>query len=157
MLSAIDERRRRAQRSARFFLVATTVSALIFSAVVMYFGYILVNEASAGTAKTLADIKTSTEATSEAIHSIIPSYYNNPEFQKNVAPSLEKLTQLDPGDRNKQTKEKIVGAINEAKRTGDFVVLNSALTQAQLNKENDLEKAYSTVLADATNGMSQRL
>ncbi len=156
MLSAIDERRKRSQRAARFFLIATTISALIFSGVVMYFGYILVNEASAGTAKTLADIKISTEATSEAIHSIIPNYYNNPEFKKNVTPALDKLVQLEPGEKNKQTREKIVDVINEAKRTADFVALNSALIQAGsgISKETDQEKIYSTALADATNGMS---
>jgi len=155
MLSANDERRKRAQRSARFFLVATTLSALIFSAVVMYFGYILVNEASAGTAKTLADIKTSTESTSEAIHSIIPSYYNNQEFQKNVAPSLDKLEKLEPGDKNNQTKDKIISAINEAKRTADFVSLSSVLRQAksEVSKQSELEKVYSATLADASNAL----
>jgi len=40
MLSSVDERRKGATKSARLFLLATVVTALVFSAVVMYFGYI---------------------------------------------------------------------------------------------------------------------
>lgn len=151
MLDSIDQRRKRAVRSARFFLLATTGSALLFSGVVMYFGYILVNEASAGTAKSLTDIKTSMESASEALHAIIPSYYNNPKFRQDVAPSLERLEQLESGEKNKQVRDKIVAAINDAKRTGDFTALRATLAQSASEASNGgiQEKTYSTALEDA--------
>lgn len=156
MLNSIDERRRRAVRASRFFLLATIFSALIFSGVVVYFGYILVNEASAGTAKTLSDIRTAAEATSEALHSITPSYFNNSKFRENVAPYLERLVELEPGDKNKPTKDKLVGTINDAKRTGDLSTLNDALAHAaaEVSKLTDEEKNYSNAVANAMNGMS---
>ena len=53
LLNSIDERRRRASKEAALFLGTTIATAFIFSGVVVYFGYILVNEASAGSAKYL--------------------------------------------------------------------------------------------------------
>jgi hypothetical protein len=159
MLSSIDERRRRAAKSAKWFLVATVCAALIFSVVVMYFGYILVNEASAGTAKTLADIRTSMESTAEALHAVVPSYFNNPVFQQSVAPKLERLEHLDAGEKNRQVREKIAGVMSEVRRTGNFIALDEALSQmaAQANRDGAQEKSYSEALDEAKGSLTEFL
>jgi hypothetical protein len=157
MLDSIDQRRKRAVKSARFFLLITTCSALLFSGVVMYFGYILVNEASAGMARSLIDIKTSMDATSESLRYLTPSYYTNTKFQQDVAPSLERLEQLESGDKNKQVQDKITAAILEAKNTGNFASLSVVLAQAesQASKEGFQDKNYSSALADANSNMAK--
>src|SRR5205823_10480086 len=75
MLHSIDERRKRATRSARLFLFATVIAALAFSSVVMYFGYILVNEAAAGSARSLAELRSATQRVSDMLESMLPNYF----------------------------------------------------------------------------------
>jgi hypothetical protein len=156
MLNSIDERRRRAAKSARLFLIAMVIAALTFSGVVMYFGYILVNEASAGQAKTLAEIRDSTQSATQALQAVILSYYNNPVFQQNVRPKLGNLRGLDGGDKNRQVKEKIDVAIGETERTGDFRTLYSVLLRmtSEVNKDGAQGKRYSAALDDATDSMT---
>lgn len=156
MLNSIDERRRRAAKSARFFLLTTLFSALLFSGVVIYFGYILVNEASAGTPKTLAEIRDSLESASAALRITIPNYYDNRRFQQEVTPLLERLVRLDAGEKNKQVQGKVETIISEAKRTHNFALLSRNLSQAQSEVSSDgiQEKAYSTALEAAVSGVS---
>lgn len=158
MLHSIDERRKRATRSARLFLLATVVAALTFSSVVMYFGYILVNEAAAGTAKSLADLRDTTQRVSDTLRSIIPGYFNNPKFQQDVAPALEKLAAVgDPGPKNKENYAQVRIALDEAKNTGDFTTLKAALAKAQaaVSTETVLERNYSAVLADGADRLTK--
>ena len=156
ILSSIDERRERALKSARYFLLATAASALIFSGVVMYFGYILVNEASAGSAKHLSDIKSAMDSTSSALNTLLPSYYNNPVFKRDVAPRLETLERTDAGPRNQETRGKVAAVIAEARRTGDFASLSSALTaaRAEVAEESPQDKTYRDALTLARDSLS---
>jgi hypothetical protein len=159
MLHSVDERRKRAVRSARMFLLAIVVAALTFSSVVMYFGYILVNEAAAGTAKSVADLKSATQRVSDTVQSMIPSHYNNPRFQREVARSLEKLTDasLNPGDRNNEVQGKIRNALNQARNTGDFTALGATLAQARdtVSRGNDSERTYATAVADSADRLTE--
>ena len=157
MISSVDERRKRATKSARLFLIATVVAALIFSGVVMYFGYILVNEAAAGTARTLAEVRDSTKAISETLQSIVPSYYRNPMFQRDVAPSLTKLDQTPAGEKNNSIEKVITDALEQCRNTGDFSTLNSAFGQvkSQLSRESPEEKAYAATFETAADKLSE--
>jgi hypothetical protein len=128
MLNSIDERRKRAIKSARFFLIATVSSAMVFSIIVMYFGYILVNESSAGAAKSLSEIKSSLESISTSLNRLVPSYYGTSDFQKNVAPALTRLEQVPSDDKNVTQQKEALAAIAEARITGDFISLENTLS-----------------------------
>lgn len=112
MLNSIDERRKRAAKSARLFLMSMICAALIFSSVVVYFGYILVNEAAAGTGKSLADLKKVTGSISDDLRLLRPSYYGNSYFQQNIAPSLENLIAMQAGTKNKTIQADISAALD---------------------------------------------
>lgn len=157
MLNSIDERRKRALKSARLFLIATVCATLIFSGVVMYFGYILVNEASAGTAKRIADIQIEMGGVSETLGLLLPNYYKNPRFQQEIVPKLDKLSELEAGEKNKQSKDKVQLSINQAKSTGDFSTMNKALSQisSEISKDGISEQMYSKALVDVVNSISK--
>ena len=154
MLNSIDERRRRAIKSARLFLISTVVAALVFSMVVMYFGYILVNESSAGAAKSLADIESSVESINTSLKFLLPSYYGNPEFQKTVVPALERLEQIAPDPKNTTQRDQTFAAISQARSNGDFTLLANALrriTPAEGTQNSD----YARALADAQKALDR--
>jgi predicted PurR-regulated permease PerM len=103
LLQAIDTRRVRVEREARYFLGATVVSALLFSGVVMYFGYILVNEASAGSTKILSEVRQNTGSIAQNL-SFLDLRVSNPQFQKQILPLLKQVKTIDPGGENKNSK-----------------------------------------------------
>src|SRR5215469_16573389 len=155
LLHSVDERRKRAARSARFFLLATTIAAVIFSGVVVYFGYILVNEASAGSAKSLAEIRDSTGSISSALQKVIPDMYANPDFKQNVLPSIERMMQTDAGKNNEEIRKKVVDAFARATATNNFAPMNIVLTdsQASVSSNGVQERVYASAFADAAKKM----
>jgi hypothetical protein len=149
MLHSIDERRTRAVISARLFLLATGVAALLFSTAVMYFGYILVNEAAAGSAKTLADL---TRATQEASLLLRSDKHEDAQLQRDIIPVLDKLDSTDPGAKNKDTRDTIHQEFLKAKNTGNFYFFLTTITMLlpKLSKDGQAEKAYANALGDAS-------
>lgn len=154
MLNSIDERRKRAIKSARFFLIATVSSAVVFSVIVMYFGYILVNESSAGAAKSLADIKSSVESINNSMNLLLPNYYGNPDFQKNVAPALARLEQLAPDDKNVTQQNETRDALTQARKTGDFVSLENRLGSIKV-AEGTQTSDFGRALSDAISALQR--
>jgi hypothetical protein len=158
MLHSIDERRKRAARSARLFLLTTIVAALTFSTVVVYFGYILVNEAAAGTAKSLTELKATTEKVSESLGDIEPYYRKNPKFMQEVDPVLYRLQtpDINPGPKNKEAEAQISRAIMEGMEGGDIVTLSRKLAQARaaLSRDGAAEQNYAKAVDDASNKLT---
>lgn len=62
MLHTVEEKRKRFEKSSRNFLWLTFILGLLFSGCLIFFAYLLINEAAAGTQKTIADMETSTRA-----------------------------------------------------------------------------------------------
>jgi len=120
-------------------------------------GYILVNEAAAGTPRTLAEVRASTQTISETLQSIVPNYYRNPRFQRDVVPSLTKLEQTPSGDKNKDVKKTITDALEQCQNTGDFSALYSTFKQGktQLSKEGRDEEAYAATFEEAADKLSE--
>lgn len=123
MLKTINDRRESFSRKASRFLFATVFLGIILGVIVMYFGYILVNEAAAGTPRILAEMHTQTGSISENLNTLLPRYYQNQAFQNNSASSLGALETTKPGEKNMQTSEKVNAAIAEAKLNGNIIKL----------------------------------
>jgi len=66
LLQNSNDKRERYSSISRFFLIATIISALIFSTVIIYFGYVLINDDSAGFYKALTELKDEVNQTNEA-------------------------------------------------------------------------------------------
>ncbi len=62
--NSVDKRERYFSIS-KLFLIATVISTIIFTSVVIYFGYFLINDDSAGFYKALTDLKDKVEQTNE--------------------------------------------------------------------------------------------
>ena len=157
MLHTIDERRNRAVRSARLFLLATIAAASVFSVVVVYFGNLLVNEASGGTARAVVDLKSTASSIENSLRILIPKYYENQKFQTEVVPSLEKLTQLEPGAKNREIQSSIAASLNQAKTDGDFGTLHNSLIQvgSKVSKDGPQERGYAAAVEDAVGRMAK--
>lgn len=121
MLHAIDERRRRFTKSARLFLAATIAFAVIFSGIVMYFGYILASEEATGTARTLRELRGETSNISTRLDDIIVSY-NDPKFRALFEPPLAQLMPLIP-ESARPYKESLEQALKAAKDSNDVTGL----------------------------------
>jgi hypothetical protein len=123
----------------------------------MYFGLILVNEGAAGTRKSLADLEGTTKSVLDEVQLIVPGYYKNPKFMDEVAPSLEKLTEGDPGNKNRKIQEEIREALDRAKSTGDFATLGTALAKAQasVSKDPPQESSYAESVSDAARRLAK--
>jgi len=61
ILKTINDRREVAQRETRRFLALTVGAGCVFASVVIYYGYILVNETAAGFPAAISDLRTATE------------------------------------------------------------------------------------------------
>lgn len=158
MLQSIDERRERAAKSAQLFFWATIFTAVVFSSVVGYFGYILVNESAAGSAKYLFEIRQNTQKLADTLPLLAQSY-SNPAFLDNVQPSLTVLAHASPGAGNSALAQKVAEAIAESSRTGDLSPLQGVLANASLNVSGGgkEESQYAAVLNDANNRLQRFL
>jgi hypothetical protein len=92
MLHRIDERRRTFKKSARNFLILTVVLGCLFSGVVFYFGYILVNEAAAGPGRIIAELGDNVRDIRTKITLLTPNLAANTDYQHSAIPGIiEKL------------------------------------------------------------------
>jgi hypothetical protein len=159
MLHSIDDRRKRADLSSNRFLLATGVAAVLFSMVVMYFGYILVNEAAAGSAKSLADLSRAMQQVSEISWKLVPNYYRTTQFQRDVALPLEQLAAMDPGPKNKDVQDKLRDALQKAKTTGNFGALLGTLGPLGflVSKDGLAEQAYAAALQQGVAKLGEAL
>jgi uncharacterized membrane protein len=127
LLHSIDDRRRRVSKQASLFLAATVTAAVMFTGVVLYFGYILVNESAAGSAKYLAQLEKDTATIKAGLDTLEPTY-NNSSFQQKVASSIEKLRTTDASADTQSIKSSVSAAIGEASLKGDepiFAFINA--------------------------------
>src|SRR5207302_2558168 len=125
MLHSIDERRKRFDRSSKVFLSLTIVLGLVFSSVLVYFGYILINEAAAGPPRILANLEDETKSIKLELQSIIPRLSENPVFQKTASISLQALRNANAGS-NKEIADEVQKAINKALSDGDLLTLKAS-------------------------------
>jgi hypothetical protein len=162
MLHSIDDRRKRAELSSRLFLLATGAAAVIFSTVVMYFGYILVNEAAAGSAKSLADLSRAMQQVSEMTLPLVPNYYRTTQFQKDVVLALEKPATMDPGPKNKYVQDRLHAALDafqNAKTPADLSTLLGDLESLsfKVSKDGLAEQAYAAALLQAREKLGEAI
>lgn len=148
MLHSIDERRKRAEISSRGFLLATGIAASLFAVVVMYFGYILVNEAAAGSAKSLADLSRATQEVNQSLSSYNAEIWRAYQL---IFPVLQKLDSMDAGMKNKDVKDRLHEALDLKKPRRDLFALRNTIAQllADVSKDGVAEHAFATALEEA--------
>lgn len=148
LLHSIDERRRRAAREAVLFLTATITAAFVFSGVVVYFGYILVNEAGAGSAKALAGIQESTSQIANQMPALTGKY-NERIFQTKARSTIATLRKDQTADpRNPLVK----AAIDHAEASTDETIeefINELNKIGTPSNTNFLQDAYTRQLTSA--------
>jgi hypothetical protein len=93
MLHAVDERRKRFERSSKQFLWMTIILGLFFTIILSWFAYILINEAAAGTQKNLADLAERTQELKD-----LSAKVRNIEIAGLINTSVKPVTQLKAED-----------------------------------------------------------
>jgi predicted PurR-regulated permease PerM len=134
MLHNIEERRKHFEKSSYTFLVATVVVGIILSIVVVFFGYILVNDEAAGTPRTLSQIREESSLIRRDLNSLLPIYMKNSTFDEYVGDSIKNLENAKITDLNENIKTDVQQIITEAKKTGDIATLTTNL--------QDIEKKF---------------
>jgi hypothetical protein len=157
LLHNLAERQERFAKRARYCLIATVILGLTFSACMVYFGYILVNEAAAGSGRSLAQLVDNSNSIKQDLTLLLPGFYSNPNFQQKIAPVLDKLQQLNPGSNNKELQSTITEAINHARATGDFEKLQIALANARsaVSQRDKDEQQYAVALGAANDELQR--
>jgi hypothetical protein len=131
MLDKIDARRKKFEISSNRFFATTFIFGIVFSSIILYFGYILVNEKAAGAPQTLEQIKDEVKALRGNLTSLTQRYPNNPVFQNMVGLSLSKLRRQPIDQPNQALAERVKETIDDTERTGDIQQLRTALNDAQ--------------------------
>jgi hypothetical protein len=91
ILSLLDERRKRFERSSARFLRVTIALGLVLCAIVMYFGYILVNEATAGTPRLLVQVESQLTNVQRDLVNQQSRLTDNPVFMNTVGADIDAL------------------------------------------------------------------
>jgi hypothetical protein len=87
------------------------------------------------------------------------SYWQNPEIQQTVAPSLKKLESLSTNAANAPIAEQVRVAIANMQENGDLAPLAIVLTEAKskIVGEEELDKTYKNQLEEAANDVKKVL
>ena len=133
MLDSIDQRRRRFQRSSMMFLAATIALGFVFSGIVVYFGYILVNESAAGFPRTMSQIEGSLREIRRDIQ-ITPNPFNSETFASLTGDQIRALREYIPPATDKPQHDAVQSAIQRGLETGN-VGANSLLRFATSTRE----------------------
>ena len=164
MLDKIEERRKKFETSSNRFFTMTFIFGIIFSSIVLYFGYILVNEKAAGAPRTLEQIKDEIKALNGNFTSLTQRYPNNPVFQNMVGLSLLKLRRQPIDQPNQPLADRIKEIIDTTERTGDIQQLRTTLSDVQkelndkqLSFENRDGRAYEELLRSVNSDLSSFL
>ena len=149
MLHNINERRRSFERSSYIFLCLTIFVGLIFSTVIVAFGYILINDEAAGTPRTIAQIRGEVSTIRRELNLALPSYFENEAFQKIITSSILPLEKLKADPSIQIQEEKIRYAISEARKTGNIKELTNSLDidekEFQVNKDEKNQQYYTAL------------
>lgn len=156
MLSSIRKRRKKFRRSSNFFLSFTIILGFIFSGIVMYFGYILVNEAATGIPKRIVSLNSELIRIRQNLNVIAPGYFNNQEFKNTVGKNILSLEQAKPGENNTEIAEKINKAIDDCKNTGEFGELRKRLNSysQNINKDTEEGKQFDRLLSTTIDSLN---
>lgn len=91
MLQNINERRSRYKASSEFFLKNTIILGLFFSALIIYFGYILVNDDSTGLAKSVSDVEHTLTDAKELLLKTTPLLEQNQYHKYNTIENINNI------------------------------------------------------------------
>ncbi|HEY0076329.1 MAG TPA: hypothetical protein VGB77_19680 [Abditibacteriaceae bacterium] len=157
MLQSLAERRRRLEKSARFFFRATICLGVLLSGIVMFFGYVMINDASIGPARRVRDLSNETREINTTLNKLLPSYYDNPSFQEICGQSLNTLESAQPEKGALNTSETVNSAIEAAKQTGNFARLANELNRAKRNlrRSGMTKSSYYSLLNQAIDDINR--
>lgn len=156
MLHNIEERRKHFEKSSRTFLLSTVVIGIILSAVVVFFGYVLLNEEAAGTPRTLAQINSEATLISRDLNSLLPAYSENSTFKEIVGRSIAVLEKTNPSESNEAIARKVQELINEVKETGNIAAFANQLKEVENSfvPKDESDQRYRKALVDANLSLS---
>lgn len=150
MLHNINERRKYFEKTSFVYLALTILIGLVFSIVIVTFGYILINDEAAGTPRTIAQIREEVSVIRRELNLALSDYFANEEFQKLASSTIKQLESLQVGDSNRTNKTKILDSINEAKKTGNItgILNNLATIEKEFSRSTELDQKYFSAITE---------
>jgi hypothetical protein len=150
MLHSIDERRLRFRRSSQAFLILTVTLGLIFSVLLTYFAFLIINEAAAGPARDLVRLEEAARALDEDAAFVPAELARSRVFAERVRPALDAVRTADHGTSGVDTGE-LASAISEAINRSDLLTLEYKLnaTRNAITGTGVVEKNYAQLLRTA--------
>lgn len=100
MLHTVDERRIRFQKSSRNFLVMTIILGMFFSIILTFFAYLLLNEAAAGSQKTLVNLEEDTQYIRSLLEKV-----KSIESEYDIDKVIQPLINLPKGESSEATNK----------------------------------------------------
>ena len=101
MLQNIEFRRARYQRSSFFFLCLTVIFSLVFSVVVVVFGYIIVNDTAAGLPKSLRNLEGLLATAVRDSRLLAVDFQRSDYYTSAIGVHLDKLDKVSPNAEQK--------------------------------------------------------
>lgn len=133
LLHTIDQRRERCRTSSRNYLILTVLLCILFSVLVSYFGYTIVNELAAGYPKTVAELEVNTKSISNSLLLLKPDLFKNEAFKQYTEGIFTNLKSTSCAGIDLHQCEDTINAINVFERNGNLKELDNALSSIKLN------------------------
>jgi len=155
MLENIQQRRSRHHRSSQIFLAMTVALSLLFSLVVVYFGYTLINDEAVGLPRRVAALEQDAKDLNENLLKLQAATWENPEVQNNIAPDFAKLEALQISAGNEPVRQAMQEAKFAAIQKGDLSELPKLLAESasSITLTTDADREFQT----GTNRLSERI
>lgn len=157
MLKSINERHKRYLKSSKVFLFYTIFVGIIFSAIVMSFGYILVDESSVGKPKLLKDIQIELEEVKEISKILLPNFFQSELYFNGIGGSINKLEVYDFNDNNASYYKEILESVTKLKSSGDFNGFTNKLSNVRKKMlvDKGRDDAFLELISETNKGVQK--
>ena len=156
MLQNVELRRERYERSASRFLTITIAFTLVFSVIIVSFGYILIDDKSTGLPNAVYKLELMLGEAENDSKSLLVQFWGTPEFDRTVGETIRAIERFQGSESINKIRQGLSGDIWEAKQTGNLRILLPQLSKASaaLRGETDNRKAeFDNLLDKLTEGL----
>ena len=147
MLQNVELRRERYERSASRFLTITIAFTLVFSVIIVSFGYILIDDKSTGLPNAVYKLELMLGEAENDSKSLLVQFWGTPEFDRTVGETIRAIERFQGSESINKIRQGLSGDIWEAKQTGNLrtFCLNSQRRQRHSGAKQTTGKPSSII------------
>ena len=130
MLQNVEARRARYSRSAAAFLSLTVGASIIFSLIVVFFGYNIINESAAALPRSVLQLTDVLKRATDVSRTLAAEFQGTNEFRQQIGTHISRLEKFESDDALRALHLGIVSRTSATRLSGDFGPLAEELKAA---------------------------